>query len=70
MGRGRLVIVLIITNVEANGEVEQFLIIISVGWWEPGGDVDGYKKASVNIDVYGDVFVVSDGGIDEDVGRY
>ena len=66
---GRLVTVLIITNVGVNGEVDGFVGNVWVEWWETGEDVDGYDEASRNIDGHGGLHRKSDGGIDVDTGR-
>ena len=69
MGMGRLVTVLVIINVGTTGETDRFLVSVSVEQWETRGDIDGYEEVSGNIDGYGDLLVVSDWGIDRDVGR-
>ena len=70
MTMGRLVTVLVITNVGDAEKADEFIVSVSVGRWETGGDIDGYEEASGDIDGCGNLLVVSDGGIDGDVGRF
>ena len=70
MDMRRLITVLVITNVWANGEADGFLGSVSVGWWETGGDVDGYDEASGYIAGYEDLLIMSDRRIDGDVEIY
>ena len=43
------------------GEAERFLVSVSVGWWEIGGDVDVYEEASQHIYEHKDFLIISDG---------
>ena len=70
MGMGRLVTVLVITNVGANGDADRYLVSVSVGWWETCGYIDGYEKVIWYIDGHENLLIISDRGIDRDAVRF
>ena len=66
----RLVTVLLIGNVGANGDADGILVSVLVRWWETSGYIDEYEEVSGNIDEYKDVLILSDGVIDGDMSRF